>query len=201
MKIAISGTSGLGKTTLATALAESLGIPVLEEGLQPVVHAVGQLRQAQLNNLHGPEVREAEINYFRACDGWLSARATQMSQLPGFVADRWALDILVRWLIAGVQQQNDNLSRQLIQQLQTASRHLDLVVIPPLTMLKADTSNEASLRRHTALNPRLHSHALMRGLMDQLIQTPRLYLPARATSTQERVQMVKNSLNQIKGSS
>lgn len=193
MRIAISGTGGIGKTTLAKALADTLGVPLLAENLQDIVMAIGKWRQSQLN-CDTTQLNAARQAYMRACETWLNDRVRQQARNPGFVADRWALDILVRWLQAGIEQHNDALTSQLVTHVQGQARSLDLVVFPPLRRLDMAPSNNDGLTRHQHLSARLHSHALSRGLLEQLTAVARLDIPDHVIDINERVGMVIGKL-------
>jgi len=191
VKIAISGSGGIGKTTLGRALAERLHLPFLEENLGALVRAGAEARQQT------QDAAAAENAYLAAVDAWLADRQRQQATHPeGFVADRWALDILQRWLLGG-RGDDDAKTTALIRHVQAQAARLDLVIVPPMLRLRDETDNEAGLRRISALGPRLLSHALYRGLLEQLTQVPRLYLAARPTTVEQRVEQVLATIERL----
>lgn len=203
MKIAISGSGGIGKTTLGRALAERLHLPFLEENLEPLVRAGAELHRRKQGAAASADVAASENNYLAAVDAWLADRQHQQESHPdGFVADRWALDILQRWLLGG-RSEDDAKTAALIRHVRAQANRLDLVIVPPMLRLRDETDNEAGLRRISALGPRLLSHALYCGLLEQLTQVPRLYLAARPTTVEQRVEQVLATierLNRARGS-
>ena len=59
MKIAITGTGGIGKTTLANALATRFNIPLITEDMQPIIAAMNVLNQTKLNNIDTKDAQRA----------------------------------------------------------------------------------------------------------------------------------------------
>lgn len=199
LKIAISGSGGTGKTTLCHALSAALGLPAIEEQLQPVVEAINQVHRAKQGETSPEKIARAERAYGQVCEGWLNGRVALHEKFPGgFVADRWALDILQRWLIAGIQRDNDILTRKLLGHVQKEAQQLDLVIITPMIRLQDEQVNEAGLHRQQSLSPRILSHAMYRGLLEQLTTVPRLYLSSQPSTVDQRVDQVRELLNRLR---
>lgn len=197
MKIAISGAGGIGKTTLGRALAERLRLPFLEENLEPVVRAAAESHQRPPVTVSSGSPADGGDRYLAAIDTWLADRVARQARHPaGFVADRWALDILQRWLLSG-RSEDDARTAGLIRHVQAQAAQFDLVIVPPLLRLRDEANNEAGLRRISALGPRLLSHALYRGLLEQLTRVPCLYLAARPTTVEQRVDQVLATLDRL----
>lgn len=200
-RIAITGSTGIGKTTLARALAQTLGVELIEEGMRPVVEA----RRAYLEAARAPGgpdralVRSALATYVGACDDWLRARNVRQSELPGFVADRWAVDLLSSLLMGGLGPAHNALIDRWVRECQAQARQFDLIVVPPLTRMGDERINDQGLPRSDALSQRLLSHCLLRGLLEQLVRTPRVYLPASARTVAERVASVTSALARLSG--
>lgn len=91
MRIAVSGSAGTGKTTLARALGARLGLPVIGEGMREFLERTG----IDLHTLsHG-----AFKDLVRGL--WEERRATEeaaWARSGGFVADRAGVDFAAFWM-------------------------------------------------------------------------------------------------------
>lgn len=86
-RLALSGSAGTGKTTLGRRLAESLGVPFIEEGMR-------RRLEAGLNPFElGPGGYERLMEEL-----WLEQAAAEDAATDGFVADRSAFDFAAVWL-------------------------------------------------------------------------------------------------------
>lgn len=196
MRIAITGTGGIGKTMLATALSEELQIPLIEEGIQPVVNALLELGKA--GKARG-DVKAAQEQYARTCWQWLQDRNAAYGRHGNFVADRFAIDVLARWVMSGVGRNDDHFLIRMVKECQHQSSTLDLIVMPPLVKLaQKNVPNEQGMHRHESVAMKLFSQSMSRGLIEQLLTTPRLYLPLRCSTVEQRVEAVKSALSKLK---
>ncbi|MBI2384521.1 MAG: AAA family ATPase [Elusimicrobia bacterium] len=83
MKIAISGSAGVGKTTLVTGLSEALGIPRISEEMRDYLVVTDQ-------PLAGRPAAEIAVVLAALWD----LRVSRESALPAFVADNSCLDFI-----------------------------------------------------------------------------------------------------------
>lgn len=195
MRIAITGTGGIGKTTLVNALAASFNVPVITEDMQSVVMAINALNQAQ-HETRG--IKEAQQAYHQACIDWLNNRAKQQLAHESFIADRFSFDLLARLVIPSLQKPDEALLMKIITVCKRQASTLDLIVMPPLMpMATKDAVNENGLNRHNDLGMKLFSHSLSRGLMEQLLDVPRLYIPLSVKTTAHRVELVQQTLQKL----
>lgn len=87
-RIAISGSAGVGKSTLARRLADRLGVPYIGEGMREYLERTG----ADLHTL-GPEgLRRVVLEL------WEERKAQEHAARAGFVADRASYDFGAFWL-------------------------------------------------------------------------------------------------------
>jgi hypothetical protein len=203
MKIALTGSVGTGKTTLAKALAESLHLPFLEEDFTGVIKAVETLRHEQKQA--GGQSSDAQRAYVEAGLTWLRKRGAAQAAHEGFVADRFAFDLLARWIVAGVGAADNEWFLKLLAECRRQGNALDLIVMPPLVIGNAGAvaataalgPNEAGLRRREKISDRVLLHSVTRGLMDQFLRTPKLHLPRSADTPEKRVALVMKALRSL----
>lgn len=199
-RIAITGSTGIGKTTLARALAQALDVPLLDEDMRAVADARrAYLEMGRSPGTPKPQVRAALLEYLDACDEWLRARNARQAELGGFIADRWAIDLLSSLLMGGLGPAHNELILRWVRECRAQARQFDLIVMPPMMRMSDERTNEQGLPRSGALSQRLLNHCLLRGLIEQLSPTPRLYLPASARTVAERVASVTSALGNLRG--
>jgi predicted ATPase len=195
MRIAITGTGGIGKTTLVNALAANFNVPIITEDMQPVVTAINTFNQAQLK---AEDLKAAQQAYHQACIDWLNNRAKQQLAHESFIADRFSFDLLARLVIPSLQKPDEALLMKIITVCKRQASRLDLIVMPPLMqMATKDMVNESGLNRHNDLGMKLFSHSLSRGLMEQMLDVPRLYIPLNVKTTSARVKLVEETLQKL----
>jgi nicotinamide riboside kinase len=147
-RIAISGSAGIGKSTLARALASELGVPYVPEGMReylegggPGLHQLGHSGIRSLVYQLWQERKEAE------------ARATH-----GFVADRSSYDFAAFWLFYWCAEPGE--SEPFLAETMSPDRY-DLVALLPWGRLP--------LRADGVRNPnrwvQLHTHLLIEGMV------------------------------------
>ncbi len=191
MRLSITGAAGIGKTTLARALAEHFGEPVLTEDFSGIVRA-----------FNTPPPGESGVSQWRAacraaCCDWLRQRETRYRANPGFVEDRCAIDILLRWLLENLSDADNDETRRMIETARTLVAMTDFVVIPPLLPV-APGRNDDGLVRAGSLSRVYRAQSLVLGIATQLVAPVRLIcLPDHLQSVGARVDFV---LTRIEGS-
>lgn len=192
-RIAITGASGIGKTTLANAIGQRFGIPVLGEDLVTVTQAA-QHYDKQFLNGDTAATADAMREYIRVCNEWMSERARLWQAHSEFVSDRCCFDILSR-LLSGTAPKNEKVLVSLINECHRQSRRVELFVVPPISPWSMKTGvNESGLRRNTLFSNKLRTNSMVIGLLRQFSASPALLLPMSATTTDQRCEHVEQAL-------
>jgi predicted ATPase len=189
-KIAIEGASGTGKTTLATSLADDLGIEVLPEDFVSIIRALSALGRAEAALRH-----DARTQLIAACDEWLERRRERQAAPPGFVADRTAIDVFMRLLLSRTGIDDDTLMTRFARACVEHARQFDCFVFLPLASHAfAGDRNEEGMKRQASLGNKLLSQSMLIGLAKQLVRVPCVFVPVTCRSVEERRQWVMDAL-------
>lgn len=184
MRLSITGAAGIGKTTLARALAEHFGVPMLTEDFSGIVRAFNTLPPGE------NEVSQWRAACRAACCDWLRQRETRYRANPAFVEDRCAIDILLRWLLENLSDGDNDETRRMIGTARTLLAMTDFVVIPPLLPM-APGRNDDGLVRAGSLSRVYRAQSLVLGIATQLVAPVRLIcLPDHLQSVGARVDFV-----------
>jgi ATPase subunit of ABC transporter with duplicated ATPase domains len=192
VRIAITGATAIGKTTLGRALAEHLGIPYFEEDLRPIVKAIGDVERARRQ---GGEINASLVAARRSLLAYLAEKAKLYRDNAAFVSDRTAVDVLTRWMRNRLSGQNEVEFRAVVRQVQETLGLLDWIVVPPLMTLTQQPTNEAGLTRVLHLQERLFIQSLVIGLLVQLAPGKLILIPRSAQSVDQRVAFVVDRMN------
>ena len=187
VRIAITGATATGKTTLGRALADRLAIPFIEEGLQPVVKAIADLERTRRA---GGDMKDSFVAARRSLLAYLAERAKLYRDNAAFVSDRTVVDVLTRWMRHRLSGQDHTEFRAVVRQAQEALALLDWIVVPPLVTLTQEQTNEAGLERLAHLQERLFIQSLLIGLLVQLAPRKLILIPRSAQSVEQRVAFV-----------
>ncbi len=148
-RIAISGSAGVGKSTLARALAAELGLPYIPEGMREYL-------ESGAPNLHtlGPDGLRTLVLRL-----WAERQEREAAACNGFVADRASYDFAAFWLFYRFAEPGDPVTEAYLAATMDSSRY-DLVVVLPYGRLPLVADGVRSS------NPwvQLHTHLLIEGM-------------------------------------
>ena len=160
-RLAITGSAGVGKTTLGRRLAEMLGVPFVGEGMRARIEA-----GLDLHTLNGDGHRALLLELFEQA---LMETRIAVGTAHGFVADRCSVDFAAFWLYYGFGLDVDATQR-VFARAEAALAEYDLIVVLPwgAIPLVADGVRSA--------NPwlQLHYQALLEGLLARWAGTHRI---------------------------
>ena len=178
-RIAISGSAGTGKTTLAKALADRLQVPYLEEGFRKRLEKgldPHDLSQAEFQGLL-MELYEEAIAATARCNG-------------GFIQDRCPLDFLAFWLHYGFWRE-DAESAAFYARVQKDLDQYDHVIVLPWGAFDIAADSIRSTNRWLQLK----YQALFEGLAHRLAPDGKLlWMPVEPTGKAERLAYVVDTL-------
>lgn len=182
MKIAVSGSAGIGKSSLAKAISEKLGLPLIAENYEALFDNPDKFNK--------PDLIAAQILKIFSTKHQLEAK------YDSFITDRCSIDLFHFWMKIGLwirQKETDQLYDTAIQQ----AGQYDLIVLPPCGLLQISSDHEAGDARKRSLSPHVqqYNHASIAGLAIQWVPIDRLlFLPNIKQSIDERVEEVMKKL-------
>jgi DNA polymerase III delta prime subunit len=197
VRIAVSGPSGTGKTTLAKALAEDLGTVVLAEGMKNFYAAKDKMMQLEANKQPSENLEQGLRAWVNEFFLWLEVRGQEYNDNKSFVADRWEADLLFAWLGQFGSHRVDKQTIKLVSAMRDRSKLFDLIILTPVSEAKAPSRNEDGLMRRQTLAAQLASRSMVIGLIQQFSKTPVLALPGKDLSTEQRIEIVKKKLVEL----
>ena len=179
VKIAVSGSVGIGKSTLVAALAARLELPVIEEGFEPLFNKGEALR----NN---PALQAAVLEQL------LRDKSALEDTAGFFVADRCALDLMHNWLRLGLDRHHHD-DGAFIRECRQRYALYDYIVLPPWNALPLVQvgDDRGAMRRNTNVMAQLRHHSRIVGFAHMFVGRQKIIdLPPTLTDLDARVNFV-----------
>ncbi len=175
-RIALAGSAGTGKTTLARALAQRLEVPYVPEGMRARIE-----RGLELHTLDLAELGDLVIEL------WEEQRQLErqaVREAGGFVADRSPVDFFAFWLLyrCGPRVRTEAFHRDTLRDV----GHLDRIVVLPWGVLPLI---DDGVRTPDPWRQR-HYQALLEGLLLRETARAQLLWLDGALTVEERVDTV-----------
>ncbi len=174
-RIAISGSAGVGKTTLAQRLAASLDLPYLEEGMR-------RRLEAGLN-LHALTRDAMRALLVELWDEREAEEDDAITRHGGYVSDRCAVDWAAFYLYYGFTNDEDDAGPFIDRMRARAAGAYDTVIVLPWGTLPLQNDGVRSTNRWK----QLHFQALLEGMLGRYLPAPVLHtLPDALTRLEAR---------------
>lgn len=93
MKLAITGTSNIGKTTLAKALSDFHGLTLIHEDFRGIEDAMTSLRKIPTGNKK--QLIKASNKLYDEINVWLFNRMKYFDSAEPIIEDRFCLDVVI----------------------------------------------------------------------------------------------------------
>ncbi|MCP5156866.1 MAG: ATP-binding protein [Ectothiorhodospiraceae bacterium] len=181
-RLAISGSAGCGKSTLARALAERHHVPYIEEEMRRLIEGGLDLHQVT------PAEHRALIS--DQLDGMVAAARAAVRDHGGFVCDRSPVDFAAFWLYFRFGFDRPATDR-FFARVEAALEAFGPVVLLPHGALALEDDGVR------AANPwvQLHFHAVLEHLLRRMLPRERLWLlPAGRRTVAQRTGWVEHRL-------
>ena len=180
VRLAISGSAGIGKTSLAMALANSLKLPYLEENF----------RKRPEDGLVFQDLSRTDQSLV-IIDLYTEAIEQAARYPTGFVQDRCPIDFLAFWLHYGFWSE-EKPSAALFERAQKDLSYYDRIVILPWGVF----DNETDGFRSTNCWLQLKFQSLLEGLINRLAPKDLIYwMPNNINMKQGRLDHVYEIMN------
>lgn len=178
MKIALSGSAGTGKTTLAKKLAESLGVPYLEEGMRS--------RLESGLDLHALDM-EGHRQLMR--DMWSEQLALETAATGGFVADRSSLDFAAFWMHYGLYEDHEA-TEAFMASMCLHGESYDRVVLLPWGVLPLEADGVRTTNRWI----QLRYQGILEGCLRRFLPEEELLVVPEVSDFEGRCEFVLTAL-------
>ena len=184
MKIAVSGSVGIGKTTLVNQLAEQLKVAVVEEFYEEYFGATNKFNATF----------EEAAGVFKQL---LEFKHNKEEEYGSFVADRCPVDLMNLWLKKGLQR-GDTDSQSFYEKCRAFSLDYGFIIFLPWNVLPLKQLDDVGKSRRRILNSwtQLDNHACMYGLAQMWLGDSRIIqIPATELDTQQQMDFVLDKIN------
>ena len=172
MKIAITGTSGTGKSTLTHALAQQLGLIAIDEHYEP-------LFDTKVKSDFPPRLSRILENKHQ-----LEVSANN------FVVDRLPLDLIHIWLNQSGHKINPALTRAFLERCIRLTSGYDFVVVTPWNSIPLLPTGNL-LPRNMDILEQLRNHASLVGHVHMWVEKTRIIeIPQSMTRLDDRINFI-----------
>jgi nicotinamide riboside kinase len=184
-RLALTGSAGVGKTTLGRLLAERFNVPFIAEGMRSRLeagldpHALGR-----------DGFRKLLLELF---EEMFEATGRAVETAGGFVSDRSSIDCAAFWLYYGYAADADT-TAMVFEHARRVAQCYDLIIVLPWDGLPLIADGVRSPNRWL----QLHYQALLEGLLAREISPERMpFLPTDVDNLDDRAAWVYERLNEI----
>ena len=184
MKIAVSGSVGIGKTTLVYQLAKQLEVAVVEEFYEEYFGSTDKFNASP----------EEAASVFKLL---LEFKHNKEEEYGSFITDRCPVDLMNLWLKRGLQR-GDTDSRSFYEKCKAFSIDYNFIIFLPWNVIPLKQLDEGGTSRRRILNPwtQLDNHVCMLGLAQLWLGKDRIIqVPASESDTQQRVEFVLDKIS------
>ena len=181
-RLALTGSAGVGKTSLGHRLAVEFDVPVIPEGMRARIEA-----GLDLHTLSREQHRTLLEELF---EEMLTAAANAAETGGGFVADRCSIDCPAFWLYYGFGDDADA-TAEVFDRAASALELYDLVVVLPWDAIPLAADGVRSVNRWH----QLHYQSLLEGLLARCAPDDRVALmPADVIDIDARAAWIRERL-------
>jgi hypothetical protein len=183
MKIAVSGSVGIGKTTLVSQLAEQLNLPVINESYEDFF---GE----KAFDLPADELKEIFYQL-------LEFKNKKEKDYGSYISDRCPVDLLNLWLEVGLWRKGND-TRVFYERCKSYIADYDFIIFLPWAVLPLKQLDELKNHRRRVLNSwvQLKNHANMFGLAGLMLGEQKIIqVPDSILDIQQRVDFVLDKIS------
>ena len=181
-RLAISGSAGTGKSTLAEKLANKFDLPYLEEGFRRRLD-----EGLDPHMLSRDEMKDLILELYREAMDELDGA---LKDHGGFVADRCSIDYLAFWLHYGFSNEEQMTAKLYEQACKDLNRYDDIIILP---WDACEIENDGQRANNKWLQLKFQS--LLEGLANRLVERQKIYwMPKDATDINTRVNLIFDRL-------